>query len=444
MKFNELLIFSFGNLVRRKLRTLLTVLGVIIGTASIVVMMSLGVGFNSAYLKQMEDSSTLTLIRVNNNYVYGAETKIKASGNYSYGADTNNEVVLTSDTIDEFSNIPHVTTSSQVYSFDFIAKSGKYESWMSINAMSYDMLSALDIPIIEGNMPSKGSDLSLICGKEISKGFYIPDSSFYEESSVDLMKDSIYGIFDTEAYYSEGATPKKYPLNVAAVCGSAEEGGWSEYDYSVYADFEAVSENFSKIFKKKAWPGQGTDKNGKPLSPMTFPQAYVLVDDVDNVSDVQKTITDMGFQAYSDLDYVKSMQQTSRNIQYLLGGIGAVSLFVAAIGITNTMMMSIFERTKEIGIFKVIGCPLSTIRAMFLCESGLIGFGGGIFGLGFSYGVSAIINVLTAQSYGGLSVIPLWLAAVGVSVAVLVAMGAGISPALRAAKLSPLEAIRSL
>ena len=60
----------------------------------------------------------------------------------------------------------------------------------------------------------------------------------------------------------------------------------------------------------------------------------------------------------------------------------------------NTMMMSIFERTKEIGIFKVIGCPLPTIRAMFLCESSLIGFGGGICGLALSLGVSKIINIL--------------------------------------------------
>ena len=79
------------------------------------------------------------------------------------------------------------------------------------------------------------------------------------------------------------------------------------------------------------------------------------------------------------------MQEQSRNIQLVLGGIGAVSLFVAAIGIANTMMMSIYERTKEIGIIKVLGCALQNIREMFLMEAGFIGFLGGVIGVVLSY-----------------------------------------------------------
>ena len=92
----------------------------------------------------------------------------------------------------------------------------------------------------------------------------------------------------------------------------------------------------------------------------------VFVDDTANVTTVQQMITDMGFQANSQMEWIEQSQQTYDIIQLVLGGIGAVSLFVAAIGIANTMMMSIYERTKEIGVIKVLGCDMGNIRNMFL------------------------------------------------------------------------------
>ena len=139
-------------------------------------------------------------------------------------------------------------------------------------------------------------------------------------------------------------------------------------------------------------------------------------------------------------------------VQAVLGGIGAVSLFVAAIGITNTMMMSIYERTKEIGVMKVLGCDLRNIRSLFLMEAGFIGFIGGIIGLILSYSISAVINKLAAgagesgmmiSASSSISYIPIWLAGLSLVFAVMVGMVAGFFPALRAMKLSPLAAIHT-
>ncbi|MEG1181186.1 MAG: FtsX-like permease family protein, partial [Oscillospiraceae bacterium] len=110
--------------------------------------------------------------------------------------------------------------------------------------------------------------------------------------------------------------------------------------------------------------------------------------------------------------------------------------------IANTMLMSIFERTKEIGIFKVLGCSLPNIRGMFLTEAGLIGLCGGALGVTLSYALSYVINKLVGM--GEISLIPFWLAAFGLGFAVLVGMASGFYPARRAMKLSPLEAIRTL
>src|SRR5699024_4916282 len=101
-----------------------------------------------------------------------------------------------------------------------------------------------------------------------------------------------------------------------------------------------------------------------------YNQIYVDVDSIENVAEVQNAINSMGYQASSNAEWVESTQTQYRYIQLVLGGIGAVSLLVAAIGITNTMMMSIYERTKEIGIMKVLGCDLRNIQMMFLLEAG--------------------------------------------------------------------------
>ena len=110
---------------------------------------------------------------------------------------------------------------------------------------------------------------------------------------------------------------------------------------------------------------------------------------------------------------MESTKQQSSMIQAVLGGIGAVSLFVAAIGIANTMMMSIYERTKEIGVMKVLGCDMGNIRNMFLIESGFIGFMGGVAGILLSYSISVVINRFVNLEEmngltGSLSRIPPW------------------------------------
>ena len=150
------------------------------------------------------------------------------------------------------------------------------------------------------------------------------------------------------------------------------------------------------------------------------------------------------------MEWLEQAQEQTDMIQAVLGGIGAVSLFVAAIGIANTMMMSIYERTKEIGVLKVLGCALGDIRTMFLMEAGFIGFMGGTLGLGLSYGVSYLVNRFLGAGLlgmgmgtGDISRIPLWLSGAAVVFAVIIGMLAGLFPALRAMKLSQLAAIRN-
>lgn len=203
-----------------------------------------------------------------------------------------------------------------------------------------------------------------------------------------------------------------------------------------------------KIYKNRLIPDQPTTKKGKPLKYLVYDSAKVYVDDMKNVIAVQKQITEMGYQAESQMEWIEQSKASTNMIQMVLGGIGAVSLFVASIGIANTMMMSIYERTKEIGIMKVLGCDMNRIRDMFLIESGAIGLIGGLTGVIFSFIISIVINALgVAASVSGvegdISRIPLWLVISAIIFAVIIGMLAGFFPSLRAMKLSPLTALRN-
>lgn len=444
MKFVDLLAMSLKNLSRRKLRTALTVLGVVIGTASIVVMVSLGIGLSELNRELISSYGSLTEITVNNPY---------------NGDSTKDPLYLTDDVVKQMEKLPYVTGVYPMLQVDVLMQQGKYTSNVTLNGVPYEYLKK--IPLGQGTLSnSSDHELKLIYGNAIIQWFTDAkgNNTYWETGelpNVDFMGKPMFVIFDTDTYYQsqnggEDAPkpPKKYLLKADGVV----EGGvddYNSYAYNVYTRLDLLETQLKRIFKKKAIPGQPTTKKGKPYRYFIYNSCSVNVDDIEHVGEVQKKLTDMGFQASSNADWMKQSEQQSNMIQAVLGGIGAVSLFVAAIGIANTMMMSIYERTKEIGIIKVLGCDMKVIRNMFLLESGFIGFMGGVVGLVFSAGISFAINhllqigqAMTGMS-GNISRIPPWLAAASVGFAVLMGMAAGFFPALRAMKLSPLAAIRN-
>ena len=452
MRFSDLLSMSVNNLRRRKLRTFLTVLGVLIGTASIVVMVSLGIGFNQLTMEQIASYGSLT------------EVSVYSSAGQGSGDNGKDPNYMTDDVIKQMERIGHVTGVSPILEVNVLMKQGIYEG--NINLMGVSQAYLKNIPLKEGRLPEPGKqEIEMVIGNMVARNFYNPKSNnnnFYDDPSsipdIDFMNRPLFAIFDMDAYYqaesggsSDGKTPVKPPKKyLLSACGLVEGGvdEYNNYSYNVYVDIDALKTQLKHIFKKKPIPNQPTTKKGKPYNYFIYNQAIVQVDDMSNVSAVQKAITDMGYQANSNMEWLEQSQKQAKMVQALLGGIGAVSLFVAAIGIANTMMMSIYERTKEIGILKVLGCDMNNIRNMFLLESGFIGFLGGVTGITFSYGVSLLINKLVAGRFmsdmpGDLSRIPLWLSMTAIGFAVFVGMAAGFFPALRAMKLSPLAAIRN-
>ena len=114
---------------------------------------------------------------------------------------------------------------------------------------------------------------------------------------------------------------------------------------------------------------------------LTYSSINVYCNDSKDVAAVKKEIQDKGYSCSTDDEGLQEQKKVMRVVQLILGAIGAVSMFVAAFGISNTMVMSVFERTKEIGIMKVLGCDIKDIKDMFLYEAGIIGLFGGTIGI---------------------------------------------------------------
>lgn len=467
MNWMDLLRMSSSNLKRRKLRTFLTVLGVVIGTASIVVMISLGLGMQKSVYDEIEKSGGLTTIKVmgagGEQYaMYDSESSSAAEDNY-----------IDDQLISRLGEIEHVTLASPVYEMDALLLKGSYEAYGTLVGMTPEALKAKNIPLGSGTLPKhNSSQLELLYGNTIITSFYEKGGGggYWETGElpdINLAKDPLFLILDQENYYNsqdqdmgvamggdseEGGTASSVQVqkHVVRACGMVEGGpdDWNADSYYIYCDLDTLKKVLKKEFTGRVIPGQPETKSGKPYKEFCYSYAQVKVDDIKNVEAVTGVIKSMGYDVETNVEYLESMKSQLAIIQAVLGGIGAVSLLVAAIGIANTMMMSIYERTKEIGIIKVLGCSLKNIKQMFLLEAAFIGLIGGVIGNILSMLMSVGINFIVQNAgemgvEGGISYIPWWMVLMSTGFAVFVGVAAGYFPALRAMKLSPLAAIRN-
>ncbi|MBN2250587.1 MAG: ABC transporter permease [Candidatus Altiarchaeota archaeon] len=157
---------------------------------------------------------------------------------------------------------------------------------------------------------------------------------------------------------------------------------------------------------------------------------------VENVTDDINDYEDM--RAMSPLSMVRSLQSTLSTIQMAVFGIAAVSLIVGGIGITNTMVMSVMERRREIGIMKAIGATTNSILVQVLQESAVLSGVGGLAGLGLGYLSTMIITDYTSFS----TVMTPELVAIGLGFSLILGMGAGIYPAWSASRLDPIQVLK--
>jgi ABC-type antimicrobial peptide transport system permease subunit len=173
------------------------------------------------------------------------------------------------------------------------------------------------------------------------------------------------------------------------------------------------------------------------------------VDNAKNAHAVAEEIKKLGVGAADAETMIKSQLTIFNIMGMVLGGIGGIALAVAAIGVVNTMVMAILERTREIGVMRAVGAKKSTIRSLFTFEASLLGFWGGVFGVAIGYGLTRIANIFINKQLASNSVkahniigLPIWLILAVIGITTVIGMLAGLYPANRAARLNPVDALR--
>jgi len=180
-----------------------------------------------------------------------------------------------------------------------------------------------------------------------------------------------------------------------------------------------------------------------------WPMLVVTVTDERLYNRVRSDIESMGFHIYSFPDQFEQMRRSFLIFDAIVGAIGFLALFIASLSIVNTMVMSINERTREIGILKSLGAEEGQIRALFLLESGLIGLIGSAAGLLIGYGVSRLGSLILRRIMVGQQAPPvdlfslsIWIVLGAVGFGVGVSLVSGLYPAARAARVDPVQALR--
>ncbi len=451
MKISDLLSLSFENLRRRKGRTALTVIGVVIGTCAIVVMVSLGIAMNVGFDEMISQWGDLTQVQV---YNWGSSSDVPK---------------LDDAMVAKLNEIEHVKIATPLYSPRYLnaqifaGKSDRYQMDAynivgiypaAIKELEYELVSG---SYLDENASANSKKIPVLVGQYAGYGFTDTkkrgDKAYRNQGQVDAQGNPIDPFVDVNKDKLTLKTVKQddsskqlvYELDVKGVMLEDYKKGYVT-SQGVVMDLNTVKRLEKEYMKANGIKDASYDKNG-------YDNIYVKVDDVDNVDVVEQAIKDLGYETYSMNSERENMRKQSQMIQMILGGLGAVSLFVAALSIANTMTMAIYERTREIGVMKVLGCRLPKIRQMFLLEAGMIGLSGGVLGVVLSYGLSALMNnfgPLLQQSLGNvlpmygskMSVIPPWLALLGIVFATVIGILSGIMPANRAVKISALEAIR--
>ena len=455
MQIFDMLSICWKNLTRRKLRTVLTALGVVIGVCAILVMISIGIGLEKYFESTLADMGDLTLIEVNN-------WRTAPAGS---GGSNSKPLVLDGKAVAEFEKIDGVLGATPFWrpydvQFNMKTQNGKYATTrpktkenpytqsiqvygvypealekMGYNLKSGEMFSKNDKPftvIVGSDFPYRFIDLKRRPGKNDMRDAWPDENGEVKDPFFDITKQRM--VLYSEVPKRNENDPDRYYEVTPRVKGVLErdDKDWQMRN-AVFMDI-----NDLKLLIEKTNRLAGNKKKVE----LVFDEVRVKCESIDDVLPVQKQIEAMGFGCFSMESMRESMQQQSRMIQMVLGGLAAISLFVAAIGIANTMVMSIIERTKEIGIMKVIGAELNNIRTMFLMEAGMIGLLGGIIGVAFSYIISFVINFFTSSMGRSISIIPIWLVGFALLFSILIGVIFGFLPANRAVKISALEAIK--
>lgn len=469
MRFFDYIRLALKNLTRQKARTVLTIIAITVGSLSLILMASIIISIKQSLAEQFQQLGAFDLVTVikdpnstnNNSLISGG------SGDPSEGK------MMDDTTVTAMKALPHVTEVTPTVSnfgFGTMRLDGQdRKTWASI--MAYDpsndvfnlsvsagrKLQVGDMDkIIVGNrfmqeMNYKGTPEGLI-GKKVmlnykNGGGNGPDWGPLPEKPPQNADKSWYEKF--------GKTGTDMPAEIVGVTdsGAIDDGqsyitlGWARrlmtnvsWQYpQCQKDSVCSNSNVISIVKEDNFKNQG------------YGSIILKADDQANIGSIADEVKKLGYGANTAQTMLDQINRIILMISIVLAVIGGISLFVATIGIINTMVMATYERTREIGVLRACGATRATIRRLFMAEAAGLGFWGGVCGLVIALVLGQVAKYIvshnSSMSLGSLPVehigdFPWWLIVAVLVFTTLLGMVSGLIPAIRAAHMDPVEALR--
>ena len=465
MTFLDYFRMGLENLWNQKLRTTLTVLGVSIGIGALISMVSFGTGLQKNVTDQFKKNELFTTIKVS-----AQEMDLSRKFRKPENASTEQKAVLNQRVLNQIGRLEHVDLAFQEINFPVKIKLDSSEVTTNLRGLpaelgKYNPYRQLSF----GTFFDSDTEKSIIISKKLlgSMGIRIKDEKQNNHSKKPVNNDntipgdSLIGkdiklitsvikpdlsaaaqfFGDSESLFGEYVTTYK----ITGI--TAKESGIT---FGYLSGGAIVPLNSANSIPRLGFNSiTSLLKEGNNNRKDAFETIHVRVESIEFLERVRNQIEKMGFYTFSLADRIDEMKKQFIIMDTALGAIGTVALLVAALGIINTMVMSILERKREIGIMKSIGASEFQIKSIFFIEAGTFGLIGGILGIILGWIMTKIASgvfsiYITRQ--GGMPVdlfyIPFWLVAAAMGFGILISLLAGLYPAARAASIDPVKALR--
>lgn len=416
--------FKLGlrSLAAHRLRSGLTTLGIVLGVASVIVMLAVGEAARYQALKQLEDLGANTIL-LRSAKPTEESTEKKGTDLLAYG-------ITHADLTRLKTTIPTVTAATPVREFrkNLRVRERKLEN-ARVVSVTPEFLRQTNISVIRGRgiEPSdedRFANVAVIGAEAADKLFPAEDpvgKTVAVENLGELLTFTVIGVTE--------------PKTLA----TGTDGGNSDYTKVLFIPFATDRVRIGReviTLKANGYEIERLDMSSVTLTvdelanvPRTAAAVQSLIDHFHPLKDVQVVVP---------LDLLRKAEETQRLFTLILGAIAGISLMVGGIGIMNIMLATVTERTREIGVRRALGAKRKDIALQFLVETLTLSAFGGVIGIalgvGLAYGVS--------WAFGQPAIVRLWAVGLAFGTSVLVGLGSGLYPARRAARLDPVEALR--
>ena len=448
MKPQDMTDLALRNLREAMLRNALTTLGVAVGVASLVAMLSLGVGLQQLASKRLSQSGLFDTILVT------PKNNFRGMGRPQREIESDKPPrPLNKEARQELEKLPNVIEVYPQVRFFTEVRFNHRPFGTVVAGMTESSLDSGAFDGMQGHFFSSPTANEAILQIEFAKDLSDKPASLvgqeltlrYAERQAVPAAGSDASSDAAEPPEGFSVVPKEMRLKIVGIVETEPAAG-----YGGYGNARLLMPLQTASTLRAAQVNDLRDiVRGSTTNEPAYASLSVRTKSPSQVEALEASIKNLGFNAFSLLDASKSLRTFFSVFDLLLGIFGSLALAVATLGIVNTLVMAILERRREIGVLKALGAADTDVQQLFFVEAGVMGFLGGVLGVGFGWLLGRAItfgtNVyLKRQNLNPieLSSVPWWLVIAALAFAVLVSLAAGLYPASRAAKLNPVDALR--